>query len=69
MESRTHARPFLSNRNDEVIDWKEAQEILRSHQDSHDNCSSIPAMKPKGGEVFVYCAVKDGSKTSKWITC
>jgi len=51
MESRTHARPFFSNRNDEVINWKEAQEILKSHQDSHDNCSSIPAMKPKGGEV------------------
>ena len=31
--------------------------------------TTVPAMKPKGGEVFVFCAVKDGSKTSKWIPC
>ena len=58
-----HAKPIMSERQ-KVIDWKEAYDILQCEVKSLERCSEIPPVKPKGGEVYLFCS-NDDKKRSK----
>ena len=46
-----------------AINWQEAYDILQCKVESLQRCSEIPPVKPKSGEVYLFCATDDKRKS------
>jgi len=55
-------KPVLSERKAAII-WQEAYDILQCEVESLERCSEIPPVKPKSGEVYLFCATDDKRKS------
>jgi len=46
-----------------AINWQEAYDILQCKVESLQRCFEIPPVKPKSGEVNLFCATDDKRKS------
>ncbi|XP_065896214.1 uncharacterized protein [Dysidea avara] len=53
--------PLMSGRK-KAIDCDEAYDILQCEVNSLQRCSELPPVKPKSGEVFLFCATDDNKR-------
>ena len=60
--------PLMSGRK-KAIDCDEAYDILQCEVNSLQRCSELPPVKPKSGEVFLFCATDDNKRRKYMHSC